>query len=89
MDLIYKESEMEFQTPHMEGIHYMAHHTNLIMQALSHLSMVKKFETLLQSLYAYFAHNFKHNLKFTKLAKTLQIKGHKMLINSKTQWILM
>jgi hypothetical protein len=84
MDLIYKESEMEFQTPYMKGIHYMAHLANLIMQALSHLSMVKKFETSLQSLYAYFAHNFKYNIKFTKLAKTLQIKGHKMFINRKT-----
>jgi hypothetical protein len=39
---------------HLEGIHYMAHHTNLVMQILFHILVVKCIKDLLQSLYSYF-----------------------------------
>jgi hypothetical protein len=37
--------------PYMMGQHYMAHRTNLVVQALLNLPMVVKLEKLLQSLY--------------------------------------
>jgi hypothetical protein len=40
----------EKYSPYMMGQHYMAHKTNLVVQALSNLPMVIKLEELLQSL---------------------------------------
>jgi hypothetical protein len=44
---------------------------------------------MLQSLYSFFAYNPKKFLEFTKLAKTLEIKGFKLFKNVKTHWISM
>jgi hypothetical protein len=40
----------EKYSPYMMGQHYMAHRTNLVVQALLNLRMVVKLEELLQSL---------------------------------------
>jgi hypothetical protein len=40
-------------------------------------------------MYNYFAHYFKHDLEFGKLAKILDSKGNKLLKNIKTWWISM
>ncbi len=37
--------------PHSMGVHYMAHITNVAVQILSHLQMVRRIEGLLQTLY--------------------------------------
>jgi hypothetical protein len=52
----------------------VAHLTNLVVIVLSKLPLVSCIETILQSLYAFFAHNPKKYLEFTKLAKTLETK---------------
>ncbi len=73
--------------PHLEGIHCMAHHTNLVVQTLFHIPIVKCIEELLQTLYSFFFHN-KH-LEFLKLANLMKAKGNKILQNVKTCWISM
>ncbi len=77
------------QTPYLIRIHCMAHETNLVMQSLSSMPMVSKLENLFQSLYGYFSSSLKHHLEFTKLAKIVEIKGLKVLLNVKTRWINM
>lgn len=37
----------------MVGIHYVAHHTNLVVQTLSDFEVVKHVEDLLETLYSY------------------------------------
>ncbi len=77
------------QAPYLIRIHCMAHETNLVMQSLSSMPMVSKLENLFQSLYGYFSSSLKHHLEFTKLAKIVEIKGLKVLLNVKTRWINM
>jgi hypothetical protein len=38
-------------SPCLEGIHCMAHHTNLVVQTLFQIPIMKSIEHLLQSLY--------------------------------------
>jgi hypothetical protein len=52
----------------------VAHLTNLLVIILSKLPLVSCIETMLQSSYAFFVHNFKKYLEFKKLAKTLETK---------------
>jgi hypothetical protein len=75
--------------PFSIGVHYMAHHMNLVVQTLSILPLVKCIESLLQTLHAYFAHSPKRHLEFTKLAKIMETKGNKILCNVKIWWISM
>jgi len=67
----------------------MAHHTNIVVQTLRGLSLVKKIESLISSMYNYSIHNPKCHLEVIKLAKLLDCKGNKLLKIIKTQWILM
>jgi hypothetical protein len=69
--------------PHFKGIHCMAQHTNLVMQMLSHILVVKYIEDLLQSLYFFF-HSPKKHLEFLKLVGLMKVKGNKILQNVKT-----
>jgi hypothetical protein len=62
---------------------------NLAMQTLFTIPFMKRIESLLQTLRAYFAHSPKRHLEFTKLAKIMETKGNKILCNVKTQWISM
>jgi hypothetical protein len=82
--------------PHFNGIHCMAQHTNLAMQMLSHILVVKCIEDLLQSFF-YFFHSPKKHLEFLKLVGLMKVKGNKILqyvrtccINllSPTKWFL-
>ncbi len=43
----------------MIGVHCMNHHTNLTIQILSQIGIVRKIEDVLQSLYAYFFQSLK------------------------------
>jgi hypothetical protein len=52
----------------------MAHHTDLVVQILSGLPLVKHIESLLQTLHAYFAHSPKQHLEFTKLIEVMETK---------------
>jgi hypothetical protein len=75
--------------PHSMGEHCMAHQTNLMIQTLSHLSMVNRIEGLLSTLYNYFCKSPKRYLEFSKLTKVMETKGAKILKDVKTQWISM
>jgi hypothetical protein len=70
-------------------VHCMAHHTNLVVQALSMFRLVKHIENLLQTLHVYFACFLKRHLEFTKLAQMMETKGNKILGKIKIWWILM
>jgi hypothetical protein len=72
---------------YMMGQHYMAHRTNLVVQALSNLLMVVKLEKLLQSLYSYFSSSPKQHLEFTKLLEIVKTRGLKILQNVNFFWI--
>jgi hypothetical protein len=52
--------------PHFMGVHCVAHRTNLVVQTLSHLQMVSRIESLLQTLYNYFSKSFKRHLECMK-----------------------
>jgi hypothetical protein len=71
---------MQNHVPFMSGVHCMAHHTNLVVQTLSSLSLVGKIESLLTSMHNYFAHIPKHHLEASKF----ECKGNKNLKNIKT-----
>jgi hypothetical protein len=75
--------------PYSIGIHCMPHHTNLVVQILSGLPLVKHIESLLQTLHAYFAHSPKRYLEFTKLVEVMETKRNKILHNVKIRWISM
>jgi hypothetical protein len=46
----------------MQGIHYMAHKTNLVVQILSKLNMVFRLKSLFQALHAYFSKSPKRHV---------------------------
>jgi hypothetical protein len=48
------------------------------------MSIVKKIEDVLQSLYAYFFHNPKITQEFVDLVDIVEIRGKKILKNIKT-----
>jgi hypothetical protein len=75
--------------PHMQGMHCVAHRSNLAVQCLSDLEMVSRIETLLSALHRYFSKSPKRHLELQKLAGLLETKGKKILQNVKTRWISM
>jgi hypothetical protein len=75
---------MQKHVPFVSSVHYMAHCTNLIIQTLNGLTLVAKIETLLASMYNFFAHSLKYTLEAFKLIKVLKCKGNKILKNIKT-----
>lgn len=77
----------EMFSPHMEGIHCMAHDfMTLIIHTLTHLFVMSKIENLLQ-FFKFFSHSQKCRHEFVKLSKLMDIKGSKTLKNIKTCWI--
>jgi hypothetical protein len=75
--------------PFMIGVHCMSHYTNLIVQTLSIMSIVRKIEDVLQSLYAYYFHSPKKTQEFVDLVNIVEIRGQQVLRNIKTYWISM
>ena len=75
--------------PHMQGMHCVAHRSNLAVQCLSDLEMVARIENLLAALHRYFSKSPKRHLELQKLAELLDSKGKKILQNIKTRWISM
>ena len=67
--------------PHMQGMHYMAHRSNLAVQCLSDLEMAARIETLLAVLYKYFSKSPKCHLELQKLVELLEYKGLSPLIS--------
>jgi predicted RNase H-related nuclease YkuK (DUF458 family) len=57
----------------MQGIHYVAHRTNLAMQTLFKLNMVNRLENLLQTLYADFSMSLIMCLELNKLIEIMEI----------------
>jgi hypothetical protein len=70
--------------PFVSSVHYMLHHTNLVVQSLNMLSSASKIESMLASIYNYFAHSPKRHLEANKLIKFLESKSNKILKNIKT-----
>jgi len=63
--------------PHMQGMHCVAHRSNLAVQCLSDLEMVSRIETLLSALHRYFSKSPKRHLELQKLAELFETKGKK------------
>jgi len=74
----------EKNAPFMINVHWMSHRTNLVIQFFKKMSIVKKIEDALQSLYAYFFHNPKITQEFVDLVDIVEIRGKKILKNIKT-----
>jgi hypothetical protein len=68
-------------------VHDFAYRTNLAVEALSGLPVVKKLESLCKSLHAYFLGSPKCHLEFTKLAEVVETEGLKMLNKVQMRWI--
>jgi hypothetical protein len=73
--------------PHMLGVHYVAHRSNLAATALSDLEMISRLENLLVALHKYFSKSPKRHLALEKLSELLQTKDGKILRQVKTRWI--
>jgi hypothetical protein len=65
--------------PHMLGVHYVAHRSNLAATALSDLEMISRLENLLVALHKYFSKSPKRHLALEKLSELLQTKDGKIL----------
>jgi hypothetical protein len=48
---------MQKHVPFVSGVHFMTHHTNLVVQTFNGLTLVAKIETLFTSMYNFFTHN--------------------------------
>ncbi len=70
--------------PNLEGIHCMAHRTNLAMQTLFYILVVKCIEDLLQLLHSKKIHSLKRHFEFLKLVDLMKVKGNKILQNVRT-----
>jgi hypothetical protein len=75
--------------PHIQGMHCMAHRSNLAVQCLLDLEMVSRIEILLAALHMYFSKSPKRHLELQKLVELLETKDRKILQNVKTRWISM
>jgi hypothetical protein len=73
---------------YIKGIHYMSHHTNLIVQTLSHFPFFKELSPCSNPYICFFC-IVRKGIKFTKLAQLLHIKGIFLKNNIKTKWISM
>ncbi len=67
--------------PHFKCIHYMAHRTNLAIQSLSQIFIMKCKKNLFQSFYSFFFHDLKKHLEFLKLVNLTNVKRKKILQN--------
>jgi hypothetical protein len=76
-----------YVAPFVFVIHCFAHRTNLAVEPLSNLPIVKKLEDLCQVTYSYFSHSSKRHLEFQKLADVVETEGLAILRNVKTRWI--
>ncbi len=47
---------MQKHATYVSGVHYMAHHTNLVVRTLNGLNLVFKIESLFTSMNNYFIH---------------------------------
>jgi len=73
--------------PYLSSVHYMAHHTNLVVYTLSSLNL--DIKRLLDSKYNYFPHSLKQHLEFPKLVELLECNRHKILNKIRREWISM
>jgi hypothetical protein len=63
----------------LEGIHYMTQHTNLVVETLFQIPIVKHIKDLFKSFYSFSCHNPQNHLEFLKLANLMKVKGNKIL----------
>lgn len=89
-DVVFQGSKIGITTlkkhaPYLSSVHYMAHHTNLVVQTLSSFNL--DIKRLLVSKYNYFPHSLKQHLEFPKLVELLECNRHKILNKIKREWI--
>jgi hypothetical protein len=72
----------------MINVYWMNHRTNLVIQSLFQMSIVKNIEDVLQSLYVYIFHSPKITQEFVDLVDNVEIKSKQILKTIKTHWIL-
>ncbi len=72
---------MHKHAPFVNGVHFMAHHTNLVVQTFNGLTLVAKIETLLVGMYNFFTHSPKQALEASKLVELLECKRNMILKN--------
>ncbi len=60
----------------MIRIHCMSHRTNLAVQTFLKLTIVRKIEDVLQSLYAYFSHSPKRIQEFAELVDMWKLRDN-------------
>jgi len=65
----------EENAPFTIGVHCMSHGTNLAVQTLFKMGIVRKIEDVLQSLYTYFSHSPKKTQKFVDLVDIVETRG--------------
>jgi len=75
---------MQDNAQFVTSVQYITHRTNLVVQTLNGLNLVKKLNWAAFSMYNYFVHNPKHHLEVSKLIKLLEYKGNKFLKNITT-----
>jgi len=75
--------------PHLKCFHCMAHYTNLTIQSLSQIFIMKCKKNLFQSFYSFFFHNLRRHLEFLKLVNMMKVKRSKILWNVQTCWVNM
>ncbi len=63
----------------MNGVHYMAHYTNLDVQNFNGFDLMGKIETLFARMYNYCVHNLMCVFEINKLAKLQKCKSNKIL----------
>lgn len=58
---------MQDNAQFVTSVQYIAHCTNLVIQTLNGLNLVKKLNWVVFSMYNYFVHNPEHHLEVSKL----------------------
>ena len=69
----------EGYAPYVIPVHDFAHRTNLTVEALCGLLVVRKLESLCKLLHVYFSGSPKHHREFMKLDEVVETKKLKML----------
>jgi hypothetical protein len=71
--LMYKD------VPFVSGMHFMARHTNLVVQTSTSLTLMANIETLFLGVYNFFTHSLKRALEASKPVELWNAKGTRFL----------
>ena len=65
--------------PHIQSVHCISNHTNLVVKGMSHLLVRTRIESLLHTIYSYFACNPERHLEFAKFVEIMEPNGLKII----------